>query len=186
MKFLDDRKFRMHKHDSLGEQAGRDQLQVVIADTDPIQAGRIAAWVRARGSEAHMAASVPEALVLLNGVARGSRGICFIAASLPGGGALELVRRVRTTSDWAERPQVVLLTDLPGARALAHAVRVGADDAVTVPCDETDVELHLSLAGARARDRARARAEGPGARPARARGINELLARLCVVRRLQA
>ncbi|HZM71180.1 MAG TPA: sigma-54 dependent transcriptional regulator [Candidatus Cryosericum sp.] len=127
----------------------RPRGRVLIVEDEAYVRASLDELLRARGFDVSLAAGVEEALVSL---ARAPVDVVLTDLKMPGGGGLELVRRVRASSP--EMP-VVVLTGHGTVPSAVECIKSGASDYLLKPIDPEALEAALDralLAGALRRE----------------------------------
>ena len=115
----------------------RPRGRVLVVEDEPYVRSSLDELLRARGFDVSLAAGVEEALASLGKV---PVDVVLTDLKMPGGGGLELVRRVRVS--WPEMP-VVVLTGHGTVPSAVECVKSGASDYLLKPIDPEALEAAL-------------------------------------------
>jgi DNA-binding NtrC family response regulator len=150
----------------VAEERRRPRGRVLVAEDEAYVRASLDELLRARGFDVSLAAGVEDALASL---ARSPVDVVLTDLKMPGGGGLELVRRVRAASP---EMQVVVLTGHGTVPSAVECIKSGAADYLLKPVDPEALEASLERAlqsGALRREVAYLRGAG-GAETGRAVG----------------
>jgi CheY-like chemotaxis protein len=144
---------------------GMNQLQVLIADDEPVSRAVVSAMLTKAGYAVYVAADGEQAWAMLS--AEGAPPIVLLDWMMPGIDGPEIARRLRARQS-ATPPYVILLTARDASADIVEGLRAGANDYVTKPPNEDELVARVSV-GARVVELQQALAE-------RVRSLEEALA----------
>jgi DNA-binding NtrC family response regulator len=121
-------------------EATRPRGRVLIVEDEAYVRDSLAEVLRSRGYDVETAAAPPAAVASLE---RAPVDVVLSDLKMPGGGGLELLKRLRAT--WPDLP-VVILTGFGTVASAVQCLREGASDYVLKPADPEALEVALDRA----------------------------------------
>ncbi len=117
-------------------------IRILVADDDPVTCCRLEHSLTSWGHEVVIVGDGASACQLLQPIT--GPGLAIVDWMLPGMDGLEVCRRVRAARP-SNPPYLIMLTARSARQEKLVSLRDGADDYITKPYDDDELQAHLSV-----------------------------------------